>query len=122
MDERTLERLAELMYNHTHTTYCMLMTTIQTEPEFVWRTVRDVELRVDDSHPFHQKAADFLEKIWQLLYTQIQDERELITEMCDAVAKVDPAAAGILGVIVDCCEEKLNEIRLCASSSEINLD
>ena len=122
MDERTLEKLANLMYSHVHATYHMVMTTIQTEPELVWRTMRDAELRLDDTHPYHQKAAAFREHLWQLMYKMIQDERDLIGEMCDAIAKDDPAAAGCMGVIIDCCDEKLSELRLCASNSLITLN
>lgn len=122
MDERTLERLAELMYSHVHTTYYMVMSTIQTEPELIWRTMRDAELRMDDSHPFHQKAAALREKLWQIVYKLIEDERDLISEICAAIAKDDPAAAGSMGVIIDCCDEKLNELRLCATNSQINLN
>ena len=122
MDERTLEKLAELMRGHIHTTYNMVMSTIQTEPEQIWHTIQDAELRIDDSHPFHQKAAAFREKLWQIAYKQIQDECALIGEMRNAIAKDDLAAAGSMSVIIDCCDEKLNELRLCATNSQINLN
>lgn len=122
MDERTLERLAELMYSHVHTTYYMVTSTIQTEPELIWRTVRDAELCTDESHPLHQKAAAFRESLWQLIYKLIRDERNLIGEMCDAIGKSDPAAAGSMGVFIDCCDEKLSELRFCADNSQIKLN
>ena len=98
------------------------MSTIQAVRELVWHTMHDADKRMDDSHPFHQKAVDLREKLWQIVYKLIEDERDLIGEMCDALAKGDPATAGSMGIIIDCCDEKLSDIARCAANNHINLN